>query len=72
MQTNLADTAHHLYALYETLPVDTQQAFLEELLQKQQDMIDSLLFYLACKQAKDENEFLSDAQGQAFIDRLPR
>lgn len=72
MQTNPADTAHHLYALYETLPVDTQQAFLKELLQKQQEQVDNLMFYLACQQAKDENEFLSDAQAQAFIDNLPQ
>jgi len=30
-------TAHSLYVLYETLPTDTQQAFLQELLQKQQE-----------------------------------
>ena len=34
MNTQQANTAHSLYAFYETLPNELQQAFLEELLQK--------------------------------------
>ena len=34
MNTQQANTAHSLYALYDTLPNEIQQAFLEELLQK--------------------------------------
>jgi hypothetical protein len=45
---------------------------LQELLQKQQDRLEDLAFYLACRQAKDENDFLSDADGHAFIESLPR
>lgn len=70
MNTAPADTAHSLYALYETLPNEVQQAFLEELMQKKHQELADLGFYLACKDAKDENEFLSEQEQQAFIDSL--
>jgi len=34
MTTQQVNTAHSLYALYDTLPNEVQQAFIEELLQK--------------------------------------
>jgi len=64
--------AHSLYALYETLPTDTQLAFLQELLQKQREKLDDVAFHLACQQTRDENEFLSDEEAQAFIENLPQ
>jgi len=72
MQTEHLKTAHSLYALYETLPNDIQQAFLRELLQHQQEKLEDLAFYLACQQAKDEDTFLSEAESQAFINSLPQ
>lgn len=72
MQIHPTETAHHFYALYETLPADIQQAFLTELLQKQPNKLEDLAFYLACKAAKDENEFLTEAETQAFINNLPQ
>lgn len=70
MNTQQTDTAHSLYALYETLPNEVQQAFLEELLQKKHEQLEDLAFSLSCKQAKDENEFLSEAEARAFIQTL--
>lgn len=67
MNTQTSNTAHSLYSLYEILPHDVQQAFLEELLQKRHQEIENLAFYLACKQAKDENEFLTEEEQKAFI-----
>ena len=64
------NTAHSLYALYETLPDIIQRAFLEELCQKKRQELEDLAFYLDCKQAKDENEFLSENEAQAFIQSL--
>ncbi|MEE7625983.1 hypothetical protein V3O24_07400 [Methylobacter sp. Wu8] len=72
MNSQQANTAHSLYALYETLPNEVQQAFLEELLQKKPQQLEDLGLYLACKQAKDENEFLNDQEAQAFIQSLPQ
>ena len=70
MNTQTTNTAHSLFELYETLPHDVQQAFLEELLQKKHQDIEDLAFYMACKQAKDENEFMTEQEQQAFIDSL--
>lgn len=67
MNTQQTNTAHSLYALYDTLPNEVQQAFLEELLQKKQEQLEDLAFALACKQAKEENEFISDVEALAFI-----
>jgi hypothetical protein len=72
MQTEHLKTAHSLYALYETLPNDIQQAFLQELLQHQQEKLENLAFYLACQQAKDEDNFFREAESQAFINSLPQ
>jgi len=72
MQTQNSNTAHSLYALYETLPNETQQQFLQELLQKQSDKFETLALYLACQEAKDENEFLTEYETKIFIDSLPQ
>jgi len=72
MQIEHTQTAHSLYVLYETLPSEIQQAFLHELLQKQQERLEDMAFYIACQQVKDENDFLSDEESQAFIQNLPR
>jgi hypothetical protein len=69
LQTN-ANTAHSLYALYETLPDRVQREFLSELWQKKHQELEELAFYLDCKQTKDENEFLSENETQAFIQSL--
>ncbi|MDD2725506.1 MAG: hypothetical protein PHH59_15980 [Methylovulum sp.] len=70
MNPQQANTAHSLYALYETLPNEVQQAFLEELLQKKQQELEDLAFALACKQAKEENQFLNGQEAQGFIQSL--
>jgi hypothetical protein len=67
MQTEHLKTEQSLYALYENLPNDIQQAFLQELLHHQQEKLEDLAFYLAFQQAKDEYGFLSEAESQAFI-----
>ena len=70
MNIESANTAHSLYALYEALPNEVQQAFLEELLGKKQQELEDLAFALACKQAKTESQFLNEQETQAFIQRL--
>lgn len=44
MNPQQANTAHSLYALYETLPNDVQKSFLEELVQKKYPEIKALAF----------------------------
>ena len=70
MTTQQANTAHSLYALYDTLPNEVQQAFLDELLQKKQVQLEDLAFALACKQVKEDSEFISDEEAKAFIQSL--
>lgn len=72
MQVQNTNTAHSLYALYETLSSDIQQQFLQELLQKQADTLETLALYLACKAVKDENDFLTNDETTAFINSLPQ
>ena len=71
MQTQNSNAAHSLYVLYETLPNDIQQQFLQELMQKQADKLETLALYLAYKEAKDENEFLTEDEATDFINSLP-
>lgn len=71
MQPQSSNTAHSLYALYETLSNEIQQQFLQELLQKQADKLEILALYLACKDAKDENDFLTETETLDFINSLP-
>ena len=70
MNIESANTAHSLYVLYETLPNEVQQAFLEELLGKKQQELEDLAFALACKQVKNESQFLNEQETQAFIQSL--
>jgi hypothetical protein len=72
MQPENSSTAHRLYALYETLPKPVQQDFLQELLEKQQEQVEKEALYLACRQAKEEDEFLTEQETQDFINRLPQ
>jgi hypothetical protein len=72
MLTENNSAAHGLYVVYETLPDDVQNAFLQEFLQKQQEKLETMAFGLACRQAKEENEFLSDEDCLAFIAKLPQ
>jgi hypothetical protein len=72
MQTHTTSTAHSLYLLYETLSAETQQQFLLEIFQHQAEKLESLALYLACKQAKEEDDFLTEEEVQAFINALPQ
>ena len=64
------NAAHSLYVLFETLPDATQQLFIQELLEKQAEKVENHLLYLACQQAREENDFLDDSEAQSFIDNL--
>jgi len=64
---NELNIAKSLYALFETLSKETQQAFLQELLQKNQQELEDLLFYFACKEEHDKNDFLSENETKQFI-----
>ncbi|MDC9728266.1 MAG: hypothetical protein PSN04_02920 [Methyloprofundus sp.] len=67
MQSN---TAHNLYELYVSLPTEVQYDFLQELLEKQHDKLENLAFYKACKEAKDEGEYLNLSEAEKFMSSL--
>ncbi len=70
MQTQNQNAAHSLYVLYQTLSDETKQLFIQELLENQAEKVENHLLYLACKEAKQENEFLDDTKAQEFINNL--
>lgn len=41
-------------------------------MQKQADKLETLALYLACQEAKDENDFLTEDETTAFINSLPQ
>ncbi|GEM_PF-357963 len=59
IQTQQITTAHSLYTLYEILPDETQQIFLQELFAKQGEKIRTSAAY---KKAESENGFLTGDQ----------
>jgi hypothetical protein len=62
MQKHHLTTAHTLYMLYETLPNETQEIFLQELLAKQADRIKNKAPYLTSPEAKEETNEQSHFQ----------
>jgi len=72
LKMNELNTAKSLYVLFEALSKETQQAFLLELVEKNQQKLEDLLFYLACKKEHDRNDFLSEKEADEFIKHLPQ
>lgn len=63
--------SHHFYNLFQVLPDEAKQGFLEKLVTHNRDEIADLLFYQDCKAAREEG-FLSDDETQNFLTNLPQ
>jgi hypothetical protein len=72
MQTSHQDTAHSLYVLYQALPEESQQLFLQEMLINQAGGMEDAAIYMACQKVQKDDVFLTDAECFNFIDGLPR
>lgn len=72
MQTSHQDTAHSLYVLYQALPEESQQLFLQEMLINQAGGMEDAAIYMACQKVQKDDVFLTDAECFNFIDSLPR
>jgi hypothetical protein len=72
MQTSHQDTAHSLYVLYQALPEESQQLFLQEMLINQAGGMEDAAIYMACQEAQKDDVFLTDAECFNFIDGLPQ
>ena len=65
-------SAEGLYGMYKALLHDEQQRFLQKLLQKEAARLETLALYEACREAKDDGDFLTDDEKTAFLASLPR
>jgi hypothetical protein len=72
MQTQHQATAHSLYVLYQALPEQSKQLFLQEILTNEAEVMEDTAIYLACQAAQKDDEFLTDDECRNFIDGLPR
>jgi len=66
LQTN-ANTAHSLYALYETLPDTVQREFLNELWQKKHQELEELALHKQQKTLQKNNGIIFGVMEGAFV-----
>jgi hypothetical protein len=60
-----------LYDLFQALPSEVQQHFLENLVKHHRSELEDLFFYLSCQEAREEG-FLTDSEARNFLDGLPQ
>lgn len=72
MQTQHQATAHSFYVLFQALPEESKQLFLQEMLTNQAEVMEDTSIYLACQEAQQDNDFLTDSECLNFIDGLPQ
>jgi hypothetical protein len=65
-------SAEGLYGMYNALLHDEQQRFLQKLLHNEANRLETLALYEACREAKDEDDFLTDDEKNAFLASLPQ
>jgi hypothetical protein len=80
MQTSHQATAHSLYVLYQALPKQSQQLFLQEkqsqqlflqeMLTNQAEVMEDTAIYLVCEEARNDDDFLTDDECRSFVDGL--
>ncbi|MEO1298825.1 MAG: hypothetical protein AAFW75_24205 [Cyanobacteria bacterium J06636_16] len=71
MTSESLQLSHHFYNLFQALPDEAKRGFLEALVANNREEIADLVFYQACKAAREEG-FLSDDEAQDFLASLPR
>jgi hypothetical protein len=68
--SQLPQTSLGLYHLFQTLPLETRQGFLELLFEDNPSDLEDLILYLNCKNSRKEG-FLSEAEATTFLESLP-
>jgi hypothetical protein len=58
---------HNLYSLFASLPKESKENFLTELLQNYGQEIEDFAFYLSCKQAHQNADWVSDDELKAAL-----
>jgi hypothetical protein len=67
VQQASANTAHSLYAFYETLPDTVQREFLSELVQKKREELEALTFNKQQKTLQKNNGVIFGVMEGAFV-----
>jgi len=64
-------TSTAFYSLFQTLPPEARQGFLQLLFQNNSSELEDFIFYLACKNSRKEG-FLSESEFQSLLESLPQ
>lgn len=71
MTTESLQLSHHFYNLFQALPEEAKQGFLEALVTHHREDIEDLMFYQDCKSAREEG-FLMNDEAEEFLTSLPQ
>ena len=64
-------TSTGFYHLFQSLPLEIRQGFLQLLFQNHISELEDLILYLACENSRQEG-FLSELESQSFLESLPQ
>ena len=59
------------YSLFQTLPLEIRQGFLQLLFQNNASELEDFILYLACENSRKEG-FLSEFESQSLVESLPQ
>ena len=59
------------YSLFQTLPLEIRQGFLQLLFQNNSSELEDSILYLACENSRKEG-FLSESESQSLLESLPQ
>ncbi|MEM9219166.1 MAG: hypothetical protein AAGD25_33130 [Cyanobacteria bacterium P01_F01_bin.150] len=71
MTTQSLELSKNFYNLFQALPDEAKQGFLNALVQNNREELETAFFYWECKSAKEEG-FLSDEEANEFLLSLPQ
>ncbi len=64
-------TSRGFYSLFQTLPLEIRQGFLQLLFQNNSSELEDFILYLACDNSRKEG-FLSELESQSLLESLPQ
>ena len=64
-------TSTDFYSLFQTLPLEIRQGFLQLLFQNNSAELEDSILYLACENSRNEG-FLSELESQTLLESLPQ
>lgn len=64
-------TSTGFYSLFQTLPLEIRQGFIQLLFQNNASELEDFILYLACEKSRKEG-FLSESEAQSLLESLPQ